>query len=119
MQILEMISMCLAKCVAPLSITTSAVATTTAAQKAQTSATSSNKNGKNSSASTQPTALEITSTLSDSSGVASGTKNTNGPLQASGSTEIGCYSNEGFFSSATRQTENHQSLIMRLVSSMV
>jgi cobalamin biosynthesis Mg chelatase CobN len=108
-----MIPMCLANCVAHLSVTTSAAATTAATQKAQTSATSSNKSGKNSSASTQPTALEITSTLSDGSGVSSGTKNTNGPLpafeQASGSTEIGCYSHGGFFSNATRQTENHQS----------
>ncbi|XP_033608049.1 uncharacterized protein LOC117282450 [Cryptotermes secundus] len=128
MQMLEMIPMSLANSVAPISIaTTSAAATTAATQKAQIpsisysagnnwkrpSATSVNKSSKNSSsASTHPAAVEITSTLSDNSGVANGTENTNGPLpafeQAFGSTEIGRYSHEGFFSNTTQQTENHQ-----------
>jgi hypothetical protein len=57
----------------------------------------------------QAPALEITSTLS----VANGTENTNSPVpafeQGSGSTEIGCYSHEVFFSNTTEETENHQS----------
>jgi hypothetical protein len=61
---------------------------------------------------TQPIGLEITSPQSDSSGVGTGADNTNSPLlafeQVSGSTEIGCYSHEGFFNT-TEQTENHQS----------
>jgi BRCT domain type II-containing protein len=61
----------------------------------------------------QAPALEVTSTLSDSSGVANGTENTNNPVpafkQASDSTEIGSYSHEVFFSTTTQETENHQS----------
>jgi hypothetical protein len=44
--------------VAPVSVITSAAATTTASQKARTSITSSDKSGKISSANTQPSALE-------------------------------------------------------------
>jgi hypothetical protein len=109
MEILDMIPM--ANFVEPIFVTTSAAATT-ATQKERTSATSSNKSSKNSSASTQPTALEITSALSDNSGVVSGTENTNGPLpafeQASGFTEFGCYSFDEFFSNTTLQTASHQ-----------
>jgi hypothetical protein len=112
MKILDMIPM--ANFVEPVFVTTSAAATT-ATQKERTSATSSNKRSKTSSASTQPTVLEITSALSDNSGVVSGTENTNGPLPAfepaSGFTEIGCFSYDGYFSNTTQQSENHQSTI--------
>lgn len=113
MQILDMFPMSVAKFVGPVSVTTSAPATTIATQKARKSATSSHKSSKNSSASTQLTALEITSPLSDNSGVVSGAENTHSPLpafkQAFGSTEIGCYSHEGFFNT-TQQAENQQSI---------
>jgi hypothetical protein len=121
MQILNMIPMSVANFVGPIYVTISAAATTTrttttttttTTQRAWRSATSSHSSGKNSSASTQPTALEITGPLSDNSGAVSVAENTNSPLpafeQAFGSTEIGCYSHEGFFNT-NQQTENHQS----------
>jgi hypothetical protein len=53
----------------------------------------------------QAPTLEVTSTPGDNSGVANGTENTNSPVlafeQAFGSTEIGCYSHEVFFSTNT------------------
>jgi hypothetical protein len=74
----------------------------------QASVASSNKSRKNSlPANKHP----ITSTLSGNPDVASRTENTNVPLpafeEAFGSTEIGRYSHEGFFST-TQQNENHQ-----------
>jgi hypothetical protein len=110
MKILNMITM--ANFVEPVVISTSAAATTAATQNEQTSATSSNKNSINSSASTEPNVLEVTS-ISDNSGVISGMYSTNSPLptfeEAFGSTEICCYSYEGFFSNTTQQNKNHQS----------
>lgn len=57
----------------------------------------------------QPSTAESTSTVCNSSNISSGAENTSGPLpafeQAFGSTEIGRYSHEGFFST-TQQTEN-------------
>ncbi|XP_033611660.1 uncharacterized protein LOC111875288 isoform X1 [Cryptotermes secundus] len=61
----------------------------------------------------QAHALEITSILSDSSGVGNGTENTNSPVpareKASVATEIGCYSHEVLLSTTTEETQNHQS----------
>jgi hypothetical protein len=96
----------MANSMAPTLITTSVAATTTSTQMEQTYATSSNISGQNSTTSTQPTALEIISTLSDNSGGVSGTV----PAfeQTSGSMDIDCFSYEGFFSNTTQQTENHQ-----------
>ncbi|XP_033611667.1 uncharacterized protein LOC111875288 isoform X7 [Cryptotermes secundus] len=58
-------------------------------------------------------ALEITSILSDSSGVVNGTENTNSPVpareKAPVSKEIGCYSHEVVLSTTTEETQNHQS----------
>jgi BRCT domain type II-containing protein len=69
--------------------------------------------GQQSSSFVQAPELQIVSTLSDSSGVANGTQNTNSPVpafeQASDSTEIGSYSHKVFFRTTTEETENHQS----------
>jgi hypothetical protein len=102
---------------------TTAAATTTAANqkpktpsithnagngRKQTTAASSNRSRKSSLSANK---LPAANTLSDNSHVASGTENTNVPLpafeQAFGSTEIGRYSHEGFFST-TQQNENQQ-----------
>jgi hypothetical protein len=109
MNIVDMIPM--ANFVAPILVTTSAAATATATQKKQTSARSRNKSRKKSTASTQPTTLEITSAVSDNSAVVSGTENTNGPFsafeQAFGSIDIDCFSYEGCLRNTTQQIENH------------
>jgi hypothetical protein len=125
---LEMIPTSSANSVAPIPTSSSATPTTTTAipksitppsttynagnSQQQITVTSSNKSSKNSlAANTQLSIAEITGTLNDSSDAANGADNTNGPLpafeQAFGSTEIGRYSHEGFFST-TQQTENQQ-----------
>jgi len=93
--------------------------TTTTVQPETTSTTYSAANSqqqiivRNSSSeaetSKQPSTAESTNTVCNSSNISSGEENTSGPLpafeQAFGSTEIGRYSHEGFFST-TQQSEN-------------
>jgi hypothetical protein len=65
--------------------------------------------GSEAETSKQPSTAESNTTACNSSNTSSGADNTSGPLpafeQAFGSTEIGRYSHEGFFST-TQQTEN-------------
>jgi len=102
-----------------MTTTTAATTTTTTVQPETTSTTYSAGNSqqqitvRNSSSAAetrkQPRTAESTNTVCNGSNISSGEETTSGPLpafeQAFGSTEIGRYSHEGFFST-TQQPEN-------------